>query len=128
MEQSIMAQVIPRSPLSNTRAKFNFNKCDDLISKEVERGDLRSPEMENKVLIEVKLTEEHFRELMKCKPTNEWVSKTGKTLKHAFPELTKAYREEDKERRVRSKPVRKKYYPNLYNLVIVDYSYRTPSI
>jgi hypothetical protein len=46
--------------------------------------------LEKKVSVEVILTEEHLKELMKCKPTNEWVSKTGKQLKYSFPELTKA--------------------------------------
>jgi hypothetical protein len=46
--------------------------------------------LEKKVSIEVVLTEEHLKELMKCKPTNEWISRTGKQLKYSFPELAKA--------------------------------------
>lgn len=41
--------------------------------------------IDKKVSIEVILTEEHLKDLMKCKPTNEWISQTGKQLKYAYP-------------------------------------------
>lgn len=47
--------------------------------------------IEKKISIEVILTEDKIKELMKCKPTEEWISKTGKSLKYCYPELSKAH-------------------------------------
>jgi hypothetical protein len=54
----------------------------------------RSTPIDKRVSVEVVLTEENLKDLMKCKPTEEWVSKAGKALKHSYPELERAHQED----------------------------------
>jgi hypothetical protein len=54
----------------------------------------RSMTIEKRVSVEVVLTEENLKDLMKCKPTEEWFSRAGKALKHLYPELNIAHQKE----------------------------------
>lgn len=72
----------------------NSNKDNNSNNKDNYENNENKRKLEKKVSIEVVLTEEKLLELMKCKPTEEWISKTGKSLKYNYPELDKAHQKD----------------------------------
>mmetsp|Transcript_14432 Transcript_14432/g.21688 ORF Transcript_14432/g.21688 Transcript_14432/m.21688 type:complete len:1029 (-) Transcript_14432:193-3279(-) len=76
---------ISKTPISTSRRNFFV---DSSCSGSLPDSD---DEQNKRVCVEVKLTAEQLKEMMKCKPSKEWVSKAGISLKHSFPELARAY-------------------------------------
>jgi len=83
---------ISQTPLGTTHRKFFFDSGSAVSLEDAE-------EENKKVRLEVKLTSDQLKEIMKCKPSNEWVSKAGVSLKHRFPELAKAHEVEARLKR-----------------------------
>ena len=71
--------------------------------------------LEKKISVEVVLTEDKLHELMKCKPTEEWISRGGKSLRHSFPELAYAH---TKDLQIEQEQKRKSTIPPLQPLPI----------
>lgn len=97
--EAYQVQAIPSSP-HRLPQKFHYHlpTKESEISLQPPKNDeetLKEKEnLDRKIAIEVVLTEEKLKELMKCKPTEEWISKAGKSLKLSFPELAKAHEDE----------------------------------